>query len=93
MTQWADTMGMRFDIYTVKMRGNTPIATFLFVDISLTVAEIMSDAERDEFDDTLLAKGWFCSCPGWNGFKPLVVMPHGDLLRNDQFKYLMELAS
>jgi len=80
-----------FDIYTTKNRPDgSSYVTFMFVDLTLTVAEILSGA--DDFDDAIIGKGWCGTSPAWVGFKPLVVMPHGELIKNDQFKFLMELA-
>jgi len=82
-----------FDIYAVKHRADkTPYITIMFAGVSLNAAELISGADRDGFRDGIMGKGWVGTSPAWTGFSPLVVMPHGNLIRNDQFKYVIESA-
>jgi len=78
-----------FDMFTLD---NNRRVIRLFEGISLTAAEILSGLERDTFDMDIMHRGWSGSNPAWTGFKPVVILPHGDLIKHDQFMFLIELA-
>lgn len=78
---------LRFDIVMVM---NGKLAR-LFENLSLTLAEILSGLERDEFDKAIMHHGWAAVSPSWTSFKPMAIVPHGELLRKEQFEFLMEL--
>jgi hypothetical protein len=78
---------LRFDVFTTK---DGHIAR-MFTDLSLDAARIMA-GERDKFDMAIIDRGWSGTSPAWTGFKPVVIVPHGQLIQHDQFTYLIELA-
>jgi hypothetical protein len=78
-----------FDVFTLNDKGR--IAR-IFTELSLTSAEILYGGERDDFDAAIMHQGWAGSSPAWTQFRPVVILPHGELLRKDHFAYLMELA-
>ena len=79
----------KFDVYAFNDKGRI---TLMFIDLTLTSAAILYGGERDEFYAAIMHQGWAGSSPAWTQFRPVVIMPHGELLRKDQFTYLMELA-
>jgi len=80
---------IRFDVFSLNKENHI---VRLFSNLSLTVAEILSGAERDDFDKAIMHFGWSGTSPGWTGFKPVVILPHGELIKHEQFKFLIELA-
>jgi len=78
---------LRFDVITL-VEGRL---VHLFKDLPLTLAEILSGLERDEFDGAIMHRGWAGVSPSWHGFKPMAIVPHGELLKKEQFAYIMEL--
>jgi hypothetical protein len=80
---------LRFDVYTFNDKGRV---VRMFQNLTLTAAEIIYGGERDEFDAAIMHHGWSGSSPAWTSFRPVVILPHGELLRKDQFTYLVELA-
>ena len=80
---------LRFDVFTVNDKMHI---VRLFQDVSLTAAEILSGLERDTFDADIMHQGWSGSNPAWTSFKPVVVLPHGTLIKHEQFVFLIELA-
>jgi len=79
----------RFDVYTTDLDKRI---SRLFADLSLDAAHIISGMERDEFYRAIMEKGWASNSPAWTSFRPVVLMPRGDLLKIEQFAYLIELA-
>ena len=82
-------MEPRFDIFTTRADGHV---FRLFENVSLAAAEIMSGMERKEFDSMVERQGWIGTSPAWTSFRPVVILPHGTMIRHDQFVYLIELA-
>lgn len=80
---------LRFDVFTLNADGHIH---FLFRNVSLNVAEILSGEERDYFDKAIMCQGWVGTTPAWTSFRPVVMMPHGELLRHEQFKFIIELT-
>jgi hypothetical protein len=83
----SDTDELRFDVFISQQDGHI---TRLFSNVSLTTAEIMSGMGRDEFDTAIMHHGWSGTSPAWTSFRPVVIVPHGELLKLDQFAYLIE---
>jgi hypothetical protein len=80
---------LTFDVYSLDSDN---LVTRLFANLSLPVAEILSGGEREDFDNAIMYHGWSGTSPAWSGFKPIVIMPHGELLKHEQFAFLIELA-
>lgn len=78
---------LRFDLFTLD---NAKHIIRMFEDMSLTGAEIMAGVERAEFYAAIVRHGWAGSNPAWAGFKPVVILPHGTLIKHDQFVFLID---
>lgn len=78
-----------FDVFTTE--GDRLVRSI--EGVSLIAARALAGLEdAHDFDNWIEATGWCGTTPAWSGFKPVVVVPKGQLLRIDQFKFIHELA-
>lgn len=81
----------RFDVFSTLADENK--LTRLFENVSLAAAEILSGHDREWFNKSIERQGWSGTRPIWTDCRPIVIVPAGQLLREDQFSYLVELTS
>lgn len=80
-----------FDVFTVS-KGEYIKTVRIFERVSMIAAAALGDYDNyTTFMDDMENNGWCGSSPAWNEFRPIIIMPEGQLLRYDQFRFLAEL--
>ncbi len=78
---------LRFDIYAAMLENNHMGIIEYMCDVPLLVAQILH-GQPEEFDQEIEGAGWAGSCPDWNYGRPIVIVPHGELLDFDHLGFM-----
>lgn len=81
---------LRFDIYSVAIKGNDFHVVQLSKGVPTIVAQILAGVTHDDFVNSVVNTGWVGTCPQWSRHLPMVVMPKGEHLGTDQLQFMLE---
>ena len=86
----ADDEFLRFDQYSVVIKGSEFHVEQLAKDLPLLIAVILAGIEQYDFVESVSRTGWCGTCPEWTNFKPIVTVPRGGILALDQLGFMLE---
>lgn len=83
-------MEIRFDLYSVVMKDKEYRVIQLSKGVPIVVAQILAGVNGHDFVESVSNEGWVGTCPEWRNFMPIVTVPKGELLGQDQLAFMLD---